>query len=228
MASTEQYEIEIKSLLGDAAAAESFREALKSTFPECTLSGTESQLNHYFDGGDIAVLAELMAPRFSPEDQEKLARIAERATKVSVRTRQTGEEVRFVVKASLGDDTSANGVVRAELDVPMKNMTLSELDDQIRAVGYEYQAKWSRDRESYEIPGATVCLDRNAGYGYLVEFEKVVDDPDQIEAAKVELVMLMDRLGAEELKQDRLERMFAHYNTHWPEYYGTDKVFVIT
>jgi adenylate cyclase class IV len=228
MASAEQYEIEIKSLLGDAAAAESFRVSLKSAFPECALTATESQLNHYFDGGDIAALTERIASRLSSEDREKLARIAERAVSVSVRTRQVGEEVRFVVKASLGDDTSANGIVRAELDVPMQGMTLAELDEEIRAAGYEYQAKWSRDRESYEIPGASICIDRNAGYGYLVEFEKVVDDPQQIEAAKAELVMLMDRLGAEELQQDRLERMFAHYNTHWPEYYGTDKVFVIT
>jgi hypothetical protein len=37
----------------------------------------------------------------------------------------------------------------------------------------------------------------------------------------------MAKLGVEELPQDRLERMFAHYNAHWPEYYGTEKVFVI-
>jgi len=227
MASGEQFEIEIKSLLGDAEAARSFRESLRAAYPECELRSTESQLNHYFDGGDIKQLAEHMAPRFSPEDREKLERIAERATMVSVRTRQVGDEVRLVVKASLGDDTSANGVVRAELDVPMEGMTLDELDEEIRKAGYEYQAKWSRDREVYEVPGATVCLDRNAGYGYLVEFEKVVDDPSQIEGAKAELVTLMEGLGAEELPQDRLERMFAHYNTHWPEYYGTDKVFVI-
>jgi hypothetical protein len=29
------------------------------------------------------------------------------------------------------------------------------------------------------------------------------------------------------LAQERLERMFAHYNQNWPEYYGTTKVFII-
>jgi hypothetical protein len=37
----------------------------------------------------------------------------------------------------------------------------------------------------------------------------------------------MKELGVKELDQKRLERMFAFYNTHWPEYYGTDKIFTI-
>jgi hypothetical protein len=37
----------------------------------------------------------------------------------------------------------------------------------------------------------------------------------------------MAELGVEELLQDRLERMFAHYNEHWQEYYGTDRTFII-
>ena len=38
---------------------------------------------------------------------------------------------------------------------------------------------------------------------------------------------VMEKLGAEELAQERLERMFTFYNAHWPEYYGTDNVFTI-
>jgi len=228
MSSGESYEIEIKSLLGDRDAAESFRNTLKTSYPACSLVSTESQLNHYFEGGDLRVLADRIAPRLSPELQEKLERIVWRATSASVRTRESDGEVRFVVKASLGDDSSENGVVRAELDVSMEGVTLDELDKEIIEAGYTYQAKWSRDREVYEIPGATVCLDRNAGYGYLAEFEKVIDDPSRAEEVRAEIMALMEEMGVEELPQDRLERMFAHYNEHWPEYYGTDKVFVIT
>jgi|SRR3989338_10058645 len=228
MASGETYEIEIKSLLGDQEAADSFRSTLKSIHPTCALTSTESQLNHYFEGGDLHVLAECLAPRLSSELQEKLERIVSRATSASVRTRESDGEVRFVVKASLGDDSSENGVVRAEFDVPMEDVTLDELDNKILEAGYTYQAKWSRNREVYEIPETTVCLDRNAGYGYLVEFEKVINDPSRTEEARAEIAALMEQIGVEELPQDRLERMFAHYNEHWPEYYGTDKVFVIT
>jgi hypothetical protein len=37
----------------------------------------------------------------------------------------------------------------------------------------------------------------------------------------------MKQVGVVELGQARLERMFAHYNTHWPEYYGTENIFTI-
>jgi adenylate cyclase class IV len=226
--SSETYEIEIKSLLGDEQGAHDFRNKLMVVCPGVSVSSREKQLNHYFEGGDLKTLAEHISPRLSEENREKLSRIVERATSASVRTRESDGDVRFVVKASLGDDTSANGVARAELDVPMEGMTLEELDNEILASGYTYQAKWSRNREVYELPEATICLDRNAGYGYLVEFEKVVTDESEIEGARSELLALMAEFGAEELPQDRLERMFAHYNSHWPEYYGTDKVFTIT
>ncbi len=37
----------------------------------------------------------------------------------------------------------------------------------------------------------------------------------------------MKEVGVAELPQDRLERMFAYYNLHWPEYYGTENIFTI-
>jgi adenylate cyclase class IV len=77
------------------------------------------------------------------------------------------------------------------------------------------------------VNDVAVCLDKNAGYGYLAEFEKVITDSARAEETKQELVSLMKTLGAIELPQDRLERMFAYYNEHWPEYYGTEKIFVI-
>ena len=73
----------------------------------------------------------------------------------------------------------------------------------------------------------TVCLDRNAGYGYLAEFEKVIEDEGAVSTARAEIELAMRELDIEELPQDRLERMFSHYNQNWPDYYGTDKVFVI-
>jgi adenylate cyclase class IV len=95
--------------------------------------------------------------------------------------------------------------------------------------GFKYQAKWSREREEYDYKGMNVCLDKNAGYGYLAEFEKVLQggDDSALASARAEIESVMRELGVAELPQDRLERMFAHYNQNWPDYYGTDKVFVI-
>jgi len=73
----------------------------------------------------------------------------------------------------------------------------------------------------------TLCIDKNAGYGYLAEFEKVVQSAEVAEKTRDELRSVMSQLGVEELSQERLERMFAYYNVHWSEYYGTNKVFTI-
>jgi adenylate cyclase class IV len=72
-----------------------------------------------------------------------------------------------------------------------------------------------------------VCLDKNAGYGYLAEFEKVTSDEGELDKVKADLLALMDKVGVKELPQDRLERMFAHYNANWEKYYGTENTFNI-
>lgn len=220
------YEIEIKSLLGDADAAEALRQKMFAIDPATARTTTNKQLNHYFEGGDIRALYERVHPLLSEEGARRFADMLERGSNFSVRTRQKDDEVLVVVKASLDEGTSANTVSRLEFEerVPL---SLSELDALLEGAGFTYQAKWSREREEYTHQGVTVCIDKNAGYGYLAEFEKVVDDADAATLARAELAELMTVLGARELAQDRLERMFAHYNQNWRDYYGTDKMFVI-
>ena len=72
-----------------------------------------------------------------------------------------------------------------------------------------------------------VCIDRNAGYGYLAEFERMTDDAGEVDSLRESILSTIGTLGLSELPQDRLERMFAHYNAHWDEYYGTERTFTI-
>lgn len=220
------YEVEVKSLLGDYEAATRLLQKLQEVDPTCTLLSSYTQLNHYFEGGEVGALMDTLGDVLSSETKEKLERITREGKKISIRSREMNGEVRFVVKASVGEDTSANGVIRIEIEevVPL---SLAELDERIHAAGFTYQAKWSRAREEYKTGDIAVCLDKNAGYGYLAEFEKVVEDPAHTKEAREHIDALMQTLGVSELSQDRLERMFAHYNQHWGEYYGTDKIFII-
>lgn len=218
------YEVEVKSLLGGPERAQAVRDALKAHDSACTLVDTNKQLNHYFEGGTLERLAEVMRPHVSDGAFARLTDIASRAKEYSVRTRDKDGTVLIVVKASVGDDTSANGVSRIEFEECLP-MTLAELDDIVLSAGFGYQAKWSREREEYKSGNLSVCIDKNAGYGYLAEFERVVDDESQLNEARAEIDAFMQTIGAVELPQDRLERMFAFYNAHWPEYYGTDKIF---
>lgn len=220
------FEVEVKSLLGSEESAELLRARMRQVDPATALTSRNKQLNHYFTGGDMQKLAEIIAPHFSAEVLAKFKDIAVKGKDFSTRTRDKDGTVLLVFKASMGEDSSSNGVARMEFEegVPM---TLDELDELLLQAGFRYQAKWSREREEYVCRGINVCLDRNAGYGWLAEFEKVVQSESLLESARQEVRTLMDDCGAVELQQERLERMFAFYNAHWGEYYGTDKVFTI-
>ena len=221
------YEIEIKSLLGSGEKALSVRERMRVLDPETKRVGENKQLNHYFVGGSMDVLYARAALLFPEEQQKKLKKIIEDGKSFSIRTRRLDSRILLVVKASIDDTTSANGISRIEFEEEARGTTLDELDSILIGAGFSYQAKWSREREEYLCKGVHVCLDKNAGYGYVAEFEKMVDDAALAPAAREELRALMAALDVAELPQDRLERMFAFYNQNWPDYYGTEKIFTI-
>ncbi len=219
-----QYEIEIKSLLGSHERALKLRNKINEKGGG--LKSSNKQLNHYFLLNDVKKFKEKFNSQLSGEDLVKFNKILEEGSNFSVRTRDTDGKVLLVVKASIGDDTSSNGVSRMEFESEMK-MPLEELDKLLLEAGLEYQAKWSREREEYKLGDTNICLDKNAGYGYLAEFEKVVTDHTLADTIKKELLEVMKSFEVEELSQDRLERMSYFYNKNWRDYYGTDKIFNI-
>lgn len=220
------FEIEVKSLLGEKENADGLLEKMRVLDPELSIISQNKQLNHYFHNGDIHELYKKVEHLFIGEQHDKLKTVIERGEDFSIRSRQKDSEILLVVKASVDEGTSANTVKRIEFEEPV-TISLDELDALLLDAGFEYQAKWSREREEYAYKGASVCLDKNAGYGYLAEFEKIVPSEDMAAAVHDEINTLMSELGVVELGQDRLARMFSHYNENWPEYYGTEKVFVI-
>ena len=228
------YEVEVKALLGSEPCEEELRRAMKKADPSCTMHSKNKQLNHYFKGGSLERLARVITPHLEEEARKKLDDLVKRGKNFSVRTREKDGPpaggVFLVIKASVDDTTSENGILRMEFEEkvrPPAGGTLDELDNLVLKSGSSYQAKWSREREEYVCLGTNVTLDKNAGYGWLAEFERIVNDQSKLDEAEREVRALMERLSVAELSQDRLERMFAFYNEHWPEYYGTDKVFVV-
>jgi adenylate cyclase class IV len=218
------YEIEIKSLLGSAENAQLFASRMKELDPALKRTGESKQLNHYFEGsGDWKAVAAALT---GLEDKKTFLELAEKAKDFSLRTRSGDGKVLLVLKASIDDTTSANGTARREFDKEVR-MLQGALDTIILGAGFTYQAKWSREREEYAFAGANVTIDKNAGYGYLAEFEIIEEDPSKADVTKAKLRDLMKQAGLEELDQARLARMFAYYNEHWREYYGTEKIFVI-
>lgn len=219
-----QYEIEIKSLLGSKENADKLKGKL--TELGATLLAENNQLNHYFVASNLDNFKNKLLPYIEESKKSTFGKILDEGGNFSIRTRDTDGKILLVIKASIGEDSSSNGVSRMEFESKM-NMTLDELDKLLLESGLEYQAKWSRDRKEYKLGETNICLDRNAGYGYVAEFEKVVADPSLADSVKKDLLETMRNFGVEELPQDRLERMFAFYNENWRDYYGTEKIFNI-
>ncbi|MES3031527.1 MAG: CYTH domain-containing protein [Patescibacteria group bacterium] len=220
------YEVEIKSLLGSKENANALVAHLKKHDPKLSVSAHEKQLNHYFTVPAGVDLGKALTHLIPAEKKEIFDRVVLEGKKPSVRTREANGTVILIIKASVGDDSSSNGVKRIEFESEVPT-TLEKLDQALLGAGLTYQAKWSRERDQYTSGDMNVCIDKNAGYGYLAEFEKMSTDESALEATKKDLLAFMASVGALELPQDRLERMFAHYNAHWSEYYGTEKVFNI-
>lgn len=230
----QKYEIEIKSLLGSPENADNLKSKLKNKGFDIASAKKSSQLNHYFTYKDDSVLKtfkENAKKIIATDKQAEFEKILSEGKDFSIRTRETnGTKVILVIKASLDAGTSSNGVSRMEFEDTV-NMTLKELDQVLLESGLEYQAKWSRAREEYvgtdKNANITVCLDKNAGYGYLAEFETVTEDKSAVEQVKKDLVDFMKEVDCLELQQDRLARMFDFYNQNWADYYGTEKIFNI-
>lgn len=224
---SQQYEIEIKSLLGNKERAMALVAKMRELDPETKVFDESIQLNHYFVGGDVEKIFTNIIHHIVPEKIEAFKKALYEGKNISVRTRKSNDKVLFVVKASIDDTTSSNGTARIEFETEIPALSLDALDAFLLDAGCSYQAKWSRDRKEYIFKDIVVCIDHNAGYGYLAELEKIVESGEEAEAVKRDLREIMQTLGIEELSQDRLERMFAYYNEHWSEYYGTDKTFTI-
>ncbi len=223
-------EVEVKSLLENMVHVE-FVKKLNELL-DVSLEDSESQLNHYFIDGSKIELLDALKICFNESNYQKIKQLFDSDGKLSIRTRQITQldgftQTLFIAKISLGDDSSQNGIVRREFEEAIP-LSIDVLDELILSCGYKYQSKWSRSRDTYLANDITICVDKNAGYGLLVELEKVVNDQAQADAAKSEIYKLLSLLGLAELPQDRIERMFKYYNKNWEHYYGTENIFVIT
>jgi adenylate cyclase class IV len=222
------YEIEIKVLLGDEVAKNKFIQAIEVNFPAFSHSYRESQKNHYFEWGNLLHLLWVFREYISQEEAVSLHELTQKAKSFSVRTRGTKDETILVVKATVNDETSSNGTARIEWEVDLFPMALETMDEKVLSAGFTYQAKWSRERDEYRLDHDTaLCIDKNAWYGYIAEFERVITDESHITDTRHELIRMIRELWYDELDQDRLTRMFDHYNKNWSEYYGTEKVFTV-
>lgn len=221
-----QYEIEVKALLGSQEKVDALLDALQKSDKHFVQFDAQKQLNHYFKGGSIQKIIAQLGTFFSSQQRRILEAIATDATSFSVRTREKNDITFLVVKGALDSASADHSHRRIEFEEQI-DLPIEELDALLLKAGFELEAKWSADRRMFRYRDLTVDVMFSPGYGYVVEFEKVIDDESAIESTRENVLHTMAGFGIEELDPDRLERMFAYYNAHWPEYYGTNKVFTV-
>jgi len=228
-----QYEVEIKSLIGgDMDLLQTVRKKLGSTFDTLERHPDQRQLNHYFTSdGDFMNLGEALREHLSDDEYQDYSELIRDASSVSLRTREIdGNQVIFVMKVSSSSDeySDDHGLSRREFEITVP-VSMNELDQIILDTGFSYKSKWSRERETYKIPhlDMVITIDNNAGYGYLMEFEKTTNNESDVLKIRNEIIYVMNMLDLVEVDKDRIGRMFAHYNEHWQDYYGTDKTFLL-
>lgn len=210
-------EVEVKVLLGKKENAEKLKTKLEKPIKQ------SKQWNHYFVINSKEKLKEKL--KHIIKDKVLFEKIM-KSDDISLRTRDNEKQVILVFKASVDDSTSANGRARLELEQTMP-LKLKELDELLLSADCSYQAKWSREREEFEKDGVSITIDKNAGYGYLAEFEIMVDSNEETAEAKNKIYSVLKELNLEELDSKRLARMFEYYNKNWEQYYGTEKTFEI-
>ncbi len=223
-----KYEVEIKVLLTTKENRDNFKEKLKHKLIDLKYLWKNSQLNHYFIWWDFDKLRENVLHHLPEDKKESFENILKAPWRHSFRTRYLNWNSILVIKLAIDNTSSSNGVSRLEWEHTFKKMEIDELDEKLLHSDFEYQAKWSREREEYSSKNnINITIDKNAWYWYLSEFEMVVDSKEEAKKAEESIRKLLWELGVEELPQDRLARMFAYYNKNWKDYYGTEKYFVV-
>lgn len=231
------YEIELKVLLGNLFPPGTFIKALAKDFKSVVERWEEIHRNHYFEIPHRAQIIPAFEERL-PIDHEDKIRIANfrNGKDIVIRTREVTvsdtKKVLLVMKATTDEGSSQNGTSRKELEIEVP-MTIEDLDTTLIACAeIRPQAKWSRTRKTFEVVDKdgfyfTVCLDKNAGYWYLVEFEVVVTNESVIESTKKKLQDCIKHMWLSELPADQLHRMFEFYNKNWETFYQTENYFYI-
>lgn len=161
--------------------------------------GSVEQMNHYFDS---------RAGSLRTRYERKISS-----------TREGVPRVYLVAKSG-----ELHGSVRKEYELSVDS-TLEQLDELLITAGNNLKSRWYRRRETLGKDGISICLDRNDGYGFVVEIEKMSYTDDGADESVLMIRTLADSLGLEEISKATLDKMYKHYTDNWSDYYRKGKTF---
>lgn len=127
-----------------------------------------------------------------------------------LRMRENGTEAFVILKeGKIHDD------FRKEFEVRIERGGFDNMIELFQSLGYEIEIEWRRHRLEYEKSGMKALLDDTAGYGKILELEKLVEEGDESNAHE-ELLNEMQHFGIDKptSKEDFNEK-FEYYKKNW-------------
>ncbi|HQA96010.1 MAG TPA: CYTH domain-containing protein [Candidatus Colwellbacteria bacterium] len=115
----------------------------------------------------------------------------------------------WLKKGKLHDDA------REEIEVRFSKEDFGKMEEMLSEIGIDPEIKWFRHRNEFLWNKIRVSVDHTKGYGYILEFERIVPAEEQ-EAAIADLETEMLKLGVEETPKEVFNKAFEDYKKLWP------------
>lgn len=104
---------------------------------------------------------------------------------------------------------------REEMEVKFDREDFKELEKLLKALGYDVEIKWFRQRNRFQWDGMKVTIDYTKGYGHIIELEKIAKKEEEKDKIYEELKEKLKSLGVEISPREKFEERFKHYKKNW-------------
>lgn len=106
---------------------------------------------------------------------------------------------------------------RKEFEIGIKLEDFDDMAALFESLGYLIEIEWRRNRREYAGADIKILLDDTAGYGKILELERMVE-PGEEEAAHRSLVAEMDKFGiADPTSKGEFNAKFEYYRQNWQQ-----------
>jgi len=103
---------------------------------------------------------------------------------------------------------------REETEIKFDRNDFERAEKMFLSLGYNVQIKWFRKRHNFKWQGIDVAIDFTKGYGYIIEFEKIVEENEKEKT----LGMLKEKfqlLNIPLTSREEFDQKFQYYKENW-------------
>jgi len=105
---------------------------------------------------------------------------------------------------------------REEIEIKVGKEDFDKLHQLFSSLGYAVAIKWLRTRNTFLWNDVTVTIDDTAGYGCIIELEKL-STPEETEETLKQLQYRFAELRIPITPKEEFEKKFLWYKGHWRE-----------